>query len=139
MRFHRALVAGALAVVVAGGGLAVTAAPAQAVTQHTYCGDGDACLYYRINYGGSMVGIPDQLVPDYLASPAVLFRTTGDGKGAVVGNQTGSYYNNNGACALRVYEHKNYGGRYNTFGQYSGSGNNEFVTRNNNRGHIFCP
>ncbi|MEW2431632.1 peptidase inhibitor family I36 protein [Micromonospora sp. NPDC047644] len=127
-----------MAIGVAAAGLAVTAGPAQAVTQHAYCGDGDACLYYRINYGGSMVGVPDD-VADYLASPAVLFRTTGDGKGAVVGNQTGSYYNNHGGCPLRTYEHKNYTGRTSTWLPLNGSDNTQFVTRNNNRGQLFCP
>ncbi|MEW2431626.1 peptidase inhibitor family I36 protein [Micromonospora sp. NPDC047644] len=130
-----------MSVGVAASGLIATTTPAQAaITQHSSCASSDACLYYRINYGGSMVGIPDvHRVSDYLASPAVLFRSTGDGKGAVVGNQTGSYYNNHPACQLRVYEHSNFSGRTNTWNPLSGSGNTQFVTRNNNRGHLFCP
>jgi hypothetical protein len=69
------------------------------LTLHDYCELYDACLYYRINYQGTVTGTPDYIY-DYFSPVYITFLGPNDfdnpgstdGRGRAVGNATGSYF-----------------------------------------------
>jgi len=143
MKLRRRLLAMAVAIGVAAGGLTV-ATPAQAVTLYDHCELYSACLYYRIDYKGAVTASPD-FVYDYFDPYWVTFlgpndwnnRGSTDGRGRAVGNATGSYFNAEDVQWLIIYEHRcvvggNWG-RADYFAPGTGSGPYDFTTRNNNR------
>ncbi|MEW1587141.1 hypothetical protein AB0283_17095 [Micromonospora vinacea] len=116
--------------------VSLTPTPAQASgSTCTRAAFGDLCAFYRINYGGSRTGFWECGNADYL-NPWVGFQSAGDGQHNAVGNNAGSFRNDDLAGGVRVYEHANWTGRSDHWAPGAGSGNSNFVTRNNNRSHL---
>lgn len=122
------------------GGLMIGVSPAAATTTEGQCylsyGAGDACFYYLTNLGGSMVGIEDFQVDD-VESPWVTFVTSGSGQGLGIGNAAGSERNGDYSYSLRIWEHHNETGLYDTLAPAAWIGHGGGVTINNERSYEF--
>ncbi|MEV5570595.1 peptidase inhibitor family I36 protein [Spirillospora sp. NPDC052269] len=119
-----------------GGAVLATASPAMAAGRNGVCDDGEFCLYYNSNQGGSVSDFTGS-VSDYGAKqPSCYdFKGAGAGRGICVKNNAASVWNRTGGT-VTVYYNSRYGGHSQSFG--SGvRANLDSTLKNENASHQF--